>query len=233
MSLIAFYDLDRTVTRLPTWSAFLLYSAARRAPWRLASMPLVLLPWLAHRMGLLSRDRLKEVMHALLLGRTMPIAGMARLSERFADRTVAMNIRPGARARIQADRREGFRIVLATAAHRFYAEPIARRLGIEDVIATEGSTVEDDVITHRLGGANVYGSAKLAAVRSWLAANASGDDAPRLRFYSDHGSDEPLLEFVDEPYAVNPSDALRRLAIGRGWPILDWNGSACEGVERT
>lgn len=70
---IAFYDLDRTVTRLPTWMAFLLFGAARTAPWRLLLLPAVGLAALARAAGLLSRDRLKETMHALMLGRTMTV----------------------------------------------------------------------------------------------------------------------------------------------------------------
>jgi phosphoserine phosphatase len=45
----------------------------------------------------------------------------------------------------------------------------------------------------------------------------------RIRFYSDHASDAPVLEWADEPFAVNAHDKLRRLALQRGWPIVDWD----------
>ena len=43
-----------------------------------------------------------------------------------------------------------------------------------------------------------------------------------IRFYSDHASDAPVLEWSDEPFAVNAHRKLRRLARRRGWPLLDW-----------
>ena len=44
----------------------------------------------------------------------------------------------------------------------------------------------------------------------------------KIRFYSDHVSDACVLEWADEPFAVNASAKLRRLATERGWPLLDW-----------
>ena len=47
-------------------------------------------------------------------------------------------------------------------------------------------------------------------------------DAVKVRFYSDHVSDEPVLAWADTAIAVNPSRGLRRLAARRGWEIVDW-----------
>jgi phosphoserine phosphatase len=35
-------------------------------------------------------------------------------------------------------------------------------------------------------------------------------------------SDWPALEWSDEPFAVNPSRGLRRMAAHRGWQVLSW-----------
>jgi phosphoserine phosphatase len=43
-----------------------------------------------------------------------------------------------------------------------------------------------------------------------------------VRFYSDHVSDWPVLEWADTAIAVNPSKGLRRMAGKRGWRIVDW-----------
>ena len=39
MSDLAIYDMDRTVTKRPTYTPFLLHCAIRRAPWRLLLLP--------------------------------------------------------------------------------------------------------------------------------------------------------------------------------------------------
>ncbi|WP_019515482.1 HAD family hydrolase [Sphingomonas sp. Mn802worker] len=220
---IAFYDLDRTVTRLPTWTPFLLFAAARTAPWRLLLLPAIGLAALARTAGLLSRDRLKEAMHALMLGRTMTGAAETELVAAFSRHTLVRNVRPGARRRIAADHEAGYRVVLATAAHRFYAEPIARGLGIADVIATEATRSPGGALGSRLLGANVYGEAKLSAVRAWLQQEGTARDQANIRFYSDHITDVPCLEFADEPYVVNPTSRFRAMAEAKGWQVLDWN----------
>ena len=222
MTRYAFYDLDRTITRLPTWSAFLLYAATRRAPWRLALVPAAALAALGHKGGLLNRDRLKEIMHRLLIGGAIDADQLARLADAFAGRQVGGNVRAGATQRIAADRAAGYRVVLATAAHRFYADAIARRLNIADVIATEAVQAPDGRVGHRLSGANVYGPAKLAAVTAWLADRDEPRVEQHVRFYSDHATDAPCLAFADEGFAVHPDARLRALARANGWPILDW-----------
>jgi HAD superfamily hydrolase (TIGR01490 family) len=226
VDLLAFYDLDRTVTRLPTWSAFLLFASARRSPWRLALAPAVGAAMVGYKTGLTSRARLKELMYRLMLGPALPAASLAQLAEEFAARVVARNIRPGALDRIAADRADGYRVVLATAAHRFYAGAIAERLGIADVIATEAVLGPTGEILPLIDGANVYGDAKLRAVTGWLEAQGIARDTARLRFYSDHASDAPCLAFADEGFAVNPHRPLRMLALANGWRILDWRADS-------
>lgn len=219
---ICFYDLDRTVTRFPTWSWFLARTILRYCPWRIVLVPFVMLVAIGRAVGWVSRDRIKEVMHGVLIGRDTRQAVIDRWAGSFADHVVRNGIRPGALLQIAADRAAGHRIVLATAAHRFYAEPIARRLGISDVIATEARR-RGNRITHRLAGANVYGEAKLAAVSAWLSGQGFAREDLLVRFYSDHASDAPCLAFADRGIAVNGNRSMRALAGQHNWTSLDWN----------
>ena len=115
MTDLAVYDMDRTITRRPTYTPFLLHCATRRAPWRLLFLPLVTLSMLAYVARLIDRARLKEINHHLLLGRAVHPRDLKPLVESFADSQLASNIRPGARSAIARDKAEGRRIVLATA----------------------------------------------------------------------------------------------------------------------
>src|SRR6478735_5442103 len=100
---IAIYDLDRTVTRWPTYSHFLLRSAWRIAPHRLPLAPLVPALMLLYRLRLFGRDRLKTLMWAVLLGRADPHRLDAAVAE-FVDFTLRRNIRAGAPRQIARDR---------------------------------------------------------------------------------------------------------------------------------
>jgi phosphoserine phosphatase len=82
---LAIYDMDRTVTRHATYTPFLLHCAVRRAPWRLLFLPLVALSMLAYAVRLIDRARLKEINHALLLGKTIHPRDLQPLVESFAD----------------------------------------------------------------------------------------------------------------------------------------------------
>jgi HAD superfamily hydrolase (TIGR01490 family) len=219
---LAIYDMDRTVTRTGTYTPFLLHAAMRLAPWRLALAPLVPFVMAAYAARLIDRRRLKEINQRLLLGGRVPRARLAPVTESFADLILATNIHPGALRQIAQDKAAGRRLVLATASYRFYVEPIARRLGFDDVIATGSVAGLDDIIHARIDGENNYGPAKLRLIQAWLRVQKFDRAGAHVRFYSDHVSDAPVLEWADEPFAVNPSAGLRRLAERRGWRIVDW-----------
>jgi HAD superfamily hydrolase (TIGR01490 family) len=222
MSDLAVYDMDRTVTRRATYTPFLLHCAVRRAPWRLLFLPLVLLSMLAYAARLINRARLKEINHRLLLGPKIHPRELQPLVESFADKQVAINLRPGAREAIARDKAQGRRLVLATASYRLYADAIAERLGFDDVIGT-GSVIGLDQRVHaKIAGENAYGEAKMRMIADWVDKSGLKGVHGHVRFYSDHVSDRPAFEWADEPVAVNPHGKLRRLAEQRGWAIENW-----------
>jgi HAD superfamily hydrolase (TIGR01490 family) len=219
---LAIYDMDRTVTRQATYTPFLLHCALRRAPWRLLFLPVVAGSMLAYVARLIDRAKLKEINHRLLLGATIHPRDLQPLVESFADKQVATNIRPGARAAIARDKAEGRRLVLATASYRLYADTIAQRLGFDDVIGTGSVIGLDDRVHAKIAGENCYGPAKLRMIADWVGKSGLKGAHGHVRFYSDHASDRPAFEWADEPVAVNPHGKLRRLAEQRGWAIEDW-----------
>jgi HAD superfamily hydrolase (TIGR01490 family) len=219
---LAVYDLDRTITRHATYTPFLIHCALRRAPWRLLFLPLVILSMLAYVARIIDRAKLKEINHALLLGRHIHPRDLKPLVDSFADATVAGNVRPGARRAIARDKGQGRRLVLATASYRLYAEAIAERLGFDDVIGTGSIIGLDERVHARIMGENCYGPAKLRMIADWVEKSGLTGKHGHVRFYSDHASDQPAFEWADEPVAVNPHDKLRRLAMARGWQVEDW-----------
>ena len=219
---LAIYDMDRTVTRKATYTPFLIHAARTMAPWRLGLLPLSGVATLAHGLRLINRKRLKEINQSLLIGKVHRDA-LRPVANAFATRTVARNLMPGALPAIAADRAAGRRLVLATASYRFYVAPIAARLGFDDVIATNSLVGLDARIVPRIDGENNYGPAKLRMIEAWMATQGIARGDARIRFYSDHASDGPVLAWADEAFAVNPSFGLRRLARKRGWTTLDWS----------
>jgi len=220
---LAIYDMDKTVTRRPTYTPFLLHAASRLAPWRLLLLPAVLLTTLAYAVKLIDRGKLKEFNYLLLIGHGVAPERLDPVIASFADRQVAANILPGARRSIAADRAAGRRLVMATASYRIYAAAIAERLGFRDVIATETGLDAKGRIVARIEGVNCYGEGKLAMIRAWLDQEGLSREAVHIRFYSDHVSDAPVHHWSDEPVATNAHDRLIKLARVEGWEIHDWS----------
>ena len=217
---LAIYDMDRTVTRHATYTPFLLHCALQRAPWRLLLLPLVALSMLLYVARIIDRGRLKEINHALLLGRSIHPDDLMPLVNGFANRTVARNVRPGALRAIARDKAEGRRVVMATASYRLYAAATAERLGFDDTIGTNSVIGLDANVRAKIDGENCYGAAKMRMIARWL--EHEGLTRAHVRFYSDHASDVPVFDWADEPVAVNPHDRLLVLARRRGWRIDDW-----------
>jgi HAD superfamily hydrolase (TIGR01490 family) len=109
-------------------------------------------------------------------------------------------------------------VVLVSASGDEMVRPIGALLGITDVIATRMAIVDGrysgEVEFYAAGPAKVVGVRKLAAER--------GYDLADCFAYSDSSSDLPLLEAVGHPSAVNPDRALRRVAVERFWPVLEF-----------
>lgn len=222
MNDLAIYDMDRTVTRRATYTPFLLHCALRRAPWRLLFLPFALLSMFAYVTRLIDRAKLKEINHRLLIGGRIHAKDLKPLADRFADRQIATNVRPGALKAIAHDRAEGRRLVLATASYRLYADAIADRLGFDDVIGTGSIIGLDERVHAKIAGENCYGPAKMRMIADWVEQSGLKEKHGHVRFYSDHVSDQPAFEWAHEPVAVNPHGKLRRLAEQRGWAIEDW-----------
>jgi HAD superfamily hydrolase (TIGR01490 family) len=221
-SALAIYDMDRTITRRATYTPFLIHAALRLAPWRLLLAPAAIAMMLAYALKLIDRGRLKEVNYRLLVGRGQPAAELEPVIQSFAERQVATNIMPGARASIAADRAAGRRLVMATASYRLYAAAIAERLGFKDVIATETRLDTEGRIIARIEGDNCYGDAKLAMIQAWLEREGLTREAVHIRFYSDHVSDSVVHHWSDEAFATNAHRRLVRVAKAEGWEVLDW-----------
>ena len=221
-SQLAIYDMDRTITRRATFTSFLIHAALRLRPWRLLLLPLAGPALVLYGLRLIDRGRLKEWNYTLLIGHGLAPERLEPVIQSFADRQVATNIMPGARASIAADRAAGRRLVMATASYRIYAAAIAERLGFRDVIATETSLDAKGRIVARIDGVNCYGDSKLAMIRAWLEREGLAREAVHIRFYSDHVSDAVVHRWSDEAVAANAHDRLVRIADDEGWELVYW-----------
>jgi len=145
---------------------------------------------------------------------------MAQLDEWHADfmrDCVEPIIQPKALALLKKHRDAGDKLVIITATNRFITGPIAKRLEVETLLATECEMV-DGRFTGRSTDVPCFREGKVTRLRRWLEEN--GLNLEGSHFYSDSLNDLPLLEEVDNPVAVDPDPNLRAEAEKRGWPVI-------------
>jgi HAD superfamily hydrolase (TIGR01490 family) len=113
-------------------------------------------------------------------------------------------------------------VVVVSTSGAELVEPIAHLLGADAVIATR-MAVRDGRYTGEIDF-YAYRENKASAILE-LAAER-GYDLEASYAYSDSVTDVPMLEMVGHPFAVNPDRALRREALARSWPVLDFTHPA-------
>jgi HAD superfamily hydrolase (TIGR01490 family) len=221
-NIAAFFDLDGTLTALPSleqrFFRMLRYrhAIATKNHWR----------WLAEAVRLAPRGA-----SAIWHGNKMYLRGVA------VDQLGKCGLKPAATffgdalLRVAWHAGEGHTIVIVSGTLEPLANDAAR--AIEDELAARGifpairvcaTRLEemDGLWTGRILGEAMFGKEKLRVVLR-MAARMKLDLA-QCYAYADSSSDRWLLAAVGRPSAVNPSKDLARLARTRRWPVLNWEG---------
>jgi HAD superfamily hydrolase (TIGR01490 family) len=209
--------MDRTLVRKQTARLYMRYARERgeaslfdeaRAAW-----------WMAgYALGL---NDVREVASRALrgLGGTHETVLAARCDDWFR-RVVERHVCDGGRRAVEEHRGRGEVVAIVTAAIPQVARPLARRLAIEHVVASELEVAGDGRLTGRLAQPLCYGEVKVARAKEL--ARSLGFRLEEATFYTDSHSDLPLLEAVRTPVAVNPDGKLGRIARERGWRMEKW-----------
>lgn len=215
------FDVDRTITKVPTYSMFLIFASSRLAPWRLLFIPLIICRMLGYKTGMGTRSGLKEFMHAVMLGRKINRSKGEAVAAEFATILFEKFVYAEAIWLVAEERASGRRVVFSTAAPSLYIAPLAQKFFVNDVVASQ-CHADRNQLFYKLVDGNCFGPNKRNKIEAYLEKlNIDRHDA-HIRFYSDDGSDLPSLEWADTAIAVNPSKKLREIARERDWKILDW-----------
>jgi len=153
---------------------------------------------------------------------------LTELGERLFAQQIAGRLFPEAWELIQAHKRMGHTLVLASSASRFQVEPAARATGIEHVLCTPVEITADGILTGRAAGPTLWRAGKADAVRSF--AQANDVDLGSSYAYSNGDEDVPFLSTVGHPRAVNPGRHLLAHAREEDWPVLTFAGRGRPGA---
>jgi phosphatidylglycerophosphatase C len=218
MKQIAIYDLDKTILTKPTFTAFLVFAARHdgKALWWRALIWIAAL--IGYKLKLYGRKPMKQFGLRLFVGQII----RPELSVKFSQSVAPSGVQRGAAMAIERDRSEGKMLIIATASPEFYADEIGKLLQFDAVIATRHLGRGDGEFLSQFDGENCYGAEKLSRVQAWLLENGLDRGACHIRFYSDHPSDAPVLDWADEGVLVNEGEKMQALALSKRWKIVSF-----------
>jgi len=220
----AFLDFDGTLIDGYSLSAFARYylRSGRVAP---ADLGQLLLTGLRGVTTEEDFERLTVLSMRVWAGRTED--ELAELGERLFVQAISGSLYPEGWRLVQAHRRAGHTVVLASSATRFQVEPAARAMGVEHILVSPVEIV-NGIATGRPGGPLLWRAGKAAAVGAFAAEH--GIDLAESYAYSNGDEDVPFLRTVGRPRAINPGRELENVARESGWPVARFRSRGRPGV---
>jgi len=139
------------------------------------------------------------------------------LHAEFMETKINPIILPQARELIKKHRNQGDTLLIITATNRFVTQPIANKLDITNLLASEPEIIQGKY-TGNSTGTPCYQHGKVERLHEWLA--QTNHSLAGSFFYSDSINDLPLLSLVDNPVVVDGDSKLQAWAESNNIPSI-------------
>ncbi|MCL2210664.1 MAG: HAD-IB family hydrolase [Treponema sp.] len=211
--MIHIFDVDHTIVR-KTSTEYFLNMAMKEKLIRFSQIKRLPFDWLKYKLAFPDVDFIENTVKSLC---GIKKTDLERLSETCFNERIKPNIYTGAAGLINEALEKGEKVIFATSSFDFIIKPLERYFGINESLACR-MEYNDGVTTGNLIGYSFFGPKKKTAACDWMERNnVKKEDTS---FYSDSYTDLPLLEYCQNPIAVNPDGILKRRAKKNNWKIL-------------
>lgn len=211
----AFFDLDGTLVAGFT-GVIMTRDRLRRRQMGVGEFIGMVQAGLNHQLGRSEFEDLIGKGARMLRGSSL--SDIDELAERLFLQHVRDRIYPEMRELVRAHMARGHTVVLSSSALTVQVEPVARFLGIENVLSNKFETDDNGCISGEVVRPILWGPGKARAVQAFAARN--GVDLSKSYFYADGDEDVALMYLVGNPRPTNPAGKLAAVAAKRGWPVL-------------
>lgn len=223
----AFFDLDGTLVAGFT-AVILTQERLLRRDMGVGELLGMVQAGLSHTLGRIEFEDLIGKAAAALAGRLLD--DLEEIGERLFVQRIESRIYPEMRELVRAHVARGHTVVLSSSALTIQVNPVARFLGISNMLTNKFETTEDGILTGGVQKPILWGPGKAAAVQRFAAEN--GIDLKDSYFYADGDEDVALMYLVGNPRPTNPEGKMAAVAKRRGWPILRFNSRGPVGLRR-
>ncbi|EHI12737.1 HAD-IB family hydrolase/lysophospholipid acyltransferase family protein [Mycolicibacterium thermoresistibile] len=211
----AFFDLDGTLVAGFT-GVIMTRERLRRRELSVGEFIGLVQAGLNHQLGRAEFEDLIGRGARMLRGSSL--SDIDELAERLFVQKIQNRIYPEMRELVRAHQARGHTVVLSSSALTVQVEPVARYLGIENILSNKFEVDENGCITGEVNRPIIWGPGKARAVQAFAAER--GIDLSRSYFYADGDEDVALMYLVGNPRPTNPAGKMASVAAKRGWPIL-------------
>ncbi|OBF82878.1 hypothetical protein A5791_03930 [Mycobacterium sp. 852002-51163_SCH5372311] len=223
----AFFDLDGTLVAGFT-AVILTQERLRRRDMGVGELLSMVQAGLNHTLGRIEFEDLIGKAAMALAGRL--IDDLDEIGERLFAQRIESRIYPEMRELVRAHVARGHTVVLSSSALTIQVNPVARFLGINNLLTNKFETNEEGMLTGGILKPILWGPGKAAAVQRFAAEHDI--DLKDSYFYADGDEDVALMYLVGNPRPTNPEGKMAAVAKRRGWPILRFNSRGGVGIQR-
>jgi len=223
----AFFDLDGTLVAGFT-AVILTQERLLRRDMGVSELLGMVQAGLSHTLGRIEFEDLIGKAAAALAGRLLD--DLEEIGERLFVQRIESRIYPEMRELVRAHVARGHTVVLSSSALTIQVNPVARFLGISNMLTNQFETNEDGLLTGDVQKPILWGPGKAAAVQRFAAEHDI--DLKDSYFYADGDEDVALMYLVGNPRPTNPEGKMAAVAKRRGWPILRFNSRGPVGLRR-
>jgi len=223
----AFFDLDGTLVAGFT-AIILTQERLRRRDMGVGELLSMVQAGLNHRLGRIEFEDLITKASSALAGRL--IDDLEEIGERLFAQRIESRIYPEMRELVRAHLARGHTVVLSSSALTIQVNPVARFLGIANMLTNKFETNEDGLLTGAVAKPILWGPGKATAVQRFAAEHDI--DLKDSYFYADGDEDVALMYLVGNPRPTNPEGKMAAVAKRRGWPILRFSSRGDVGLRR-
>ncbi|BBX57741.1 1-acyl-sn-glycerol-3-phosphate acyltransferase [Mycobacterium shottsii] len=223
----AFFDLDGTLVAGFT-AVILTQERLRRRDIGVGELLSMVQAGLNHTLGRIEFEQLINTASSALRGRQL--VDLEEIGERLFAQRIESRIYPEMRELVRAHVARGHTVVLSSSALTIQVNPVARFLGIVNMLTNKFETNEDGLLTGGVVKPILWGPGKAAAVQRFAAEHDI--DLKDSYFYADGDEDVALMYLVGNPRPTNPEGKMSAVANRRGWPILKFNSRGGVGLRR-
>ncbi|MGB9308566.1 MAG: HAD-IB family hydrolase/lysophospholipid acyltransferase family protein [Mycobacterium sp.] len=223
----AFFDLDGTLVAGFT-AVILTQERLRRRDMGVGELLGMVQAGLNHTLGRIEFEDLIGKASGALTGRL--IDDLEEIGERLFAQRIESRIYPEMRELVRAHVARGHTVVLSSSALTIQVNPVARFLGITNMLTNAFETNDDGILTGRVLRPILWGPGKATAVQRFAADHDI--DLKDSYFYADGDEDVALMYLVGNPRPTNPEGKMAAVAKRRGWPILKFESRGGVGFRR-